>query len=284
MAHSNRINLHWLFVGVEVAIFAGALLATYLSETQSWGGFLTLSIGAVVLYGALRVRDAWPRAQELMVREDMAAKIANAAIPYGMADYYNMQDSSDQSRRNEATQRSIRDSKQMWLCANSGASYLDPSLYRHWPAVERQLRSGIEFRVVLLDPVSAEKRFRNLINVNGEQFDAKLNIPNLIRLYNEYPTLEVRFVSVGMHATVFATESCLYVDPYHVGTVGGRIENRSMCMKFVPSEPPHGVSMYRLFKSHLDTLWRASVPFDAWLAANRVALPPELPALAARIG
>jgi len=29
---------------------------------------------------------------------------------------------------------------------------------------------------VILDPLSAEKAFRNQLNVNGEQFDSKVNI------------------------------------------------------------------------------------------------------------
>jgi hypothetical protein len=172
----------------------------------------------------------------------------------------------------------------MWLCANSGASYLEPSVYRHWPAVEKRLKEGVEFRVVLLDPFSAEKGFRNKINVDGERFDSKMNLAGLIKLYNMYPTLDVRMVRYGMHVTVFATPTTLFVDPYHVGVIDGRIENRSMCMQIRPTAPSDGVGLYRLFKSHFDTLWRVGQSLEEWIddAKGKQMLMNDLPDLKAR--
>ena len=220
--------------------------------------------------------------KELMVREDLAGRIASTALPQGMSNYYDMQIKSDQDRRNAATQADIAAASSMWLCANSGASYLDPAIYRHWSAVEKRLKDGAEFRVVLLDPFSAEKGFRNKLNVGGEQFDSKMNVPSLIKLYNTFPSLDVRFVRYGMHATVFATENALMVDPYHVGVVDNRIENRSYCLRIVHSTPHEGVGLYRLFKSHLDTLWRAGLSFEEWIEQSKDMLPKGLPDLKSR--
>jgi hypothetical protein len=170
----------------------------------------------------------------------------------------------------------------MWLCANSGASYLDPAIYRHWTAVEKRLKESAEFRVVLLDPFSAEKGFRNKLNVGGEQFDSKMNLPGLIKLYNAFPSLDVRFVRYGMHATVFATESALFVDPYHVGVIDDRIENRSYCLRITSNTSHDGTGLYRLFKSHLDTLWRAGLSFEEWIEQAKEMLPKGLPDLKRR--
>jgi len=282
MAHSNRLRLHWSFAIVEVLLFITAIASAYFSETNEWSSFAVVSVVAALLFIVLKVVKALPEAKELLVREDFASRLASAAGEYGVREYFNMQSAIEQNLRNERTQSEIKEAQTMWLCANSGASYLDPAVYRHWQFVEERLKSGAEFRVVLLDPYSAEKGFRNQINVGGESFDSKVNIANLVKLHNAYPGLEIRFVKYGMHATVFATERCLFFDPYHVGAVGDRIENRSFAMRIEPANPSEGVGLYRLFKSHFDTLWRTSVSFSDWAQEMRNELPAGLPHVRAR--
>lgn len=275
--HSNRNKIHWFFTVIEIAIFILAILSVYLSENSEWEWFLYVAIASVFLYVGIKFFEAYPVAKELLVREDFASEIANSAVKYGVEQYFNMQDTESQSARNVCTQEAIKSARHLWLCANSGASYLDPSLYRHWPFIEKKLNEGLEFRVVLLDPYSQEKKFRNMINVGGEQFDSKMNLANIIKLYNQYPNLEIGFSKVGMHATVFATDECIFFDPYQVGVVGDRIENRSFSMRIVHSEPQEGVGLYRLFKSHFDTLWRSSTELSDWLKEVSEKLPEDLP-------
>jgi hypothetical protein len=282
MAISNRLQVHWLLVILDIVIFAAAILTAYLGQIGDWWSFTAISIVSVLLYTVMKLFDAFPQAKELIARDTVASKIASSALPYGITHYFNMQSAKDQALRNEITQQAINEARSLWLCANSGASYLDPSIYRHWTFIERRLKEGVEFRVVILDPLSQEKRFRNQLNVNGEQFDSKLNIANLIKLYNSYPTLEIKFVRHGMHATVFATESCLFFDPYHVGLVGDRIENRSFCLKIEPANPKDGVGLYRLFKSHFDTLWRSGTSLEEWAFTSKQLLQRELPQITRR--
>lgn len=246
--------------------------------------FFGFSALAFLIFAVIKLVEARPRLKELLVQEDVAAKIATAAIPQGLVDYFDMQKSADQDRRNRTTQSEVATATAMWLCANSGASYLDPGVYRHWPAVERRLKEGVEFRVVLLDPLSAEKGFRNKLNVDGERFDSKFNLPGLIKLYNTYPTLDVRFVRYGMHATVFATATTMFIDPYQVGVIDNRIENRSICLQVQPAETAEGVGLYRLFKSHLDTLWRSGTSFEEWIeeSQKQKMVPEDLPTLKPR--
>ncbi len=183
MAHSNRAFLHHILVAGELVLFIIAVGAAYLSQNSKWPLFFAVSALSFVIFAAIKLVEARPALKELFVREDLSAKIATAAIPQGLVDYFDMQKSADQDRRNRMTQAQVATATAMWLCANSGASYLDPGIYRHWPAVEKRLKEGVEFRVVLIDPFSAEKRFRNNLNVDGEQFDSKLNVPGLIKLY-----------------------------------------------------------------------------------------------------
>lgn len=275
--HSNRTKIHWSFTVAEITTFILTIVAVYLSENSEWEWFIYVAIASVLLYIAVKFFEAYPVAKELLVREDFAAKIANSAVKYGVEQYFNMQDPESQSSRNVSTQDAIKSARQLWLCANSGASYIDPALYRHWPFIEKKLKEGVEFRVVLLDPYSQEKKFRNTINVGGEQFDSKINLANIIKQYNQYPNLEIAFARHGMHATVFATDECLFFDPYQVGVVGDRIENRSFSIRVVHSEPADGVGLYRLFKSHFDTLWRSSIELSDWLKEVSEKLPENLP-------
>jgi hypothetical protein len=284
MAHSNRALIHLTLVTFELALVIIAVWTAYLSQNNKWPMFFTLSAVSVGIFAVLKVVEARPALKEFFVLEDLAAKIASAAMPQGLVDYFDMQKPTDQDRRNRTTQAAVASATSMWLCANSGASYLDPGIYRHWPAVEKRLKEGVEFRVVLLDPFSAEKGFRNKLNIDGEQFDSKMNVPGLIKLYNTYPTLDVRFVRYGMHATVFATATTMFIDPYHVGVIDNRIENRSICLQVQPSKPGEGVGLFRLFKSHLDTLWRSGASLEEWLeeSKKKEMLSENLPTLKAR--
>jgi hypothetical protein len=284
MAHSNRASLRRALVACELILFIIAVGTAYLSQNSKWPMFFTLSAISVAIFAVIKLIEARPALMEILVREDLAAKIAASAIPQGVVDYFDMQKSAEQDRRNRATRNEVAAATAMWLCANSGASYLDPGVYRHWPAVEKRLKEGVEFRVVLLDPFSAEKGFRNKLNVDGERFDSKLNVPGLIKLYNTYPALEVRFVRYGMHATVFATAESMFIDPYHVGVVDNRIESRSICLQVKPATPAEGVGLYRLFKGHLDTLWRSGASFEEWIEESKKQelLPADMPALKPR--
>ena len=282
MSHSNRLKLHWLFVVAEIGLFIAAVVTAYFSEVNSWSWFVIVSIVAVIIFAALKIVDACPMARELLVREDFAAKIARSSLEYGINQYFNMQSAEDQALRNKLTQKEIAEATGLCLCANSGTSYLDPAIYRHWSFIEERLNAGVNFRVVLLDPFSAEKAFRNQLNVGGESFDSKLNIANLIKLYNSFPLLEIRFVRYGMHSTVFATEKSLFFDPYHVGINGNRIENRSFSLFIKPSHPQQGIGLYRLFRSHFDTLWRAGDSIEEWIEEVHDKLPKDLPALKSR--
>lgn len=228
--------------------------------------------------------DALPNVRDALAFEDAAANMARSAMRFGVNRFYNMQQLEDQNERNADTVAAITNAEAMWLCANSGASYLDPALYRHWPSVEQRLRAGVPYKVVLLDPFCQEKQLRDQLNVGEDVQDTKINIPNLVHLHNEYHSIEIRFVDRGMHGTVFATPSCAFYDPYHLAVVGQRIENRSFCMKIGQSAPPTGVGYYDLLRGHFDSLWGVSQDFEAWIDENAARIDQILPDLRRRRG
>lgn len=140
--HSNRTKIHWSFTVAEITIFILTIVSVYLSQNSEWEWFLYVAIASVLLFIAIKFFEAYPVAKELLIREDFAAKIANSAVKYGVEQYFNMQDPESQSSRNVSTQDAIKSARQLWLCANSGASYIDPALYRHWPFIEKKLEEG----------------------------------------------------------------------------------------------------------------------------------------------
>lgn len=269
MAHSNRKTIRLGFTIAEVILFFIATATAYLSQKSEWTWFFTLSIIAGIIFIILKIAETRPELIDIIIREDLAARLAGSAISQGLVDHFNMQNPEDQERRNRLTRDSIATAGSLWLCANSGASYLDPGVNRHWPSIEARLKEGLDFRVVLLNPFSAEKAFRSKLNLGDENLDSKLNLAVLIKLYNAHPTLDIRFVSYGMHATVFATTEVAFVDPYHVGVIDDRIENRSLCLLAKPTTNRQDKSIYRIFKSHLDTLWRSGLSFEEFIEQSR---------------
>lgn len=254
---------------------AAAFAANYLISK----GLKAYALGALALFVAymgfrwFMLRDTWYRVK---IFERLSDHIADSAVAYGVADFYNMQLAADQNCRNTDTQHAISTANSMFLCANSGASYLNAALARHRPFVVERLKAGCIFQVLLLDPLSHEKRLRDEVNVQGEQADSKLSLGDIIRLCNEHLRLEVRFIDRGMTCSLFFANDVLFFDPYHLAYRDGRIENRFLCLQMVRVNPPSGVSYFDLFRSHWDVLWPRGIPIQEWLARNRERLDREL--------
>jgi hypothetical protein len=208
--------------------------------------------------------------------ETLSDNIARSAESYGVSRFYNMQIASDQAQRNADTQSAIATANSMFLCANSGASYLNAAVVRHRPFVIERLKAGCGFQVLLLDPLSDEKKLRNEQNVAGELNDSKLSLGDIIRLCNDYPRLDVRFIGRGMTCSLFFADNVLFFDPYHFAVRDGRIENRFLCLQMKRAEVPSGHSYFDLLQIHRDVLWERGTPIENWLSENRERLDVEM--------
>ena len=240
----------------------------------SWAAYVLTALGVGSAYGCLRWMLAKPERLRLIASESLANSLADAAESYGVDKIYNMQRRDDQDRRNSDTQLSIDRAQMMRLAANSGASYLSVGVNRHWQNVRERLAERVPFRVVLLDPMSRERKTRNAINVVGEAEDNKLPLGDIIRACNQYPELDVRFVSTGMTCTVFITETEAYFDPYHLAHDGGRISNLFLCLRMRKVTPTSGLSDYEIVSRHFDSLWRIARPLPDWLNEYETAIGP----------
>jgi len=269
---------HVLLVSVfadSILFVAAAFSANYLINK----GLKIYGLGALIFwiaYIAFRLFMLRPDLYRVKIFETLSDHITESAEAYGVTDFYNMQLSNDQNRRNTDTQAAISTAYSMRLCANSGASYLNAALARHRPYVVEKLKAGCTFQVLLLDPLSHEKRLRDEINVQGEPTDSKLSLGDIIRLSNGSLQLDVRFIDRGMTCSLFFANDVLFFDPYHVAYRDGRIENRFLCLRMVRTTPTAGVSYFDLFQSHWDQLWSHGVPLQEWLTQNRTRLAQEL--------
>lgn len=261
---------------VESLLFVMAAFAANYLINKGLKIYALAALGLFAAYMGFRwfmLRDDWHRVK---IFERLSDHIADSAVAYGVTDFYNMQIGTDQNRRNTDTQLAISTANSMFLCANSGASYLNAALARHRPYVVERLKAGCIFQVLLLDPLSHEKRLRDEVNVRGEQADSKLSLGDIIRLCNEHLRLDVRFIDRGMTCSLFFANDVLFFDPYHLAYRDGRIENRFLCLRMVKTNPPTGVSYFDLFRSHWDVLWPRGVPIQEWLERNRERLGREL--------
>ena len=131
----------------------------------------------------------------------------------------------------------------------------------------------------MLDPFCAEKEIRDRINEAGAPYDSKLDLNTLIKLYNDYPNVSVRLVSHNIYGAIFFTEDCMIYDPYHLGRIATRIENRFLALEIIPSEQHDGkqpFGYYKILAAHFTALWQVSESFEEWIGRHSGQLPTEL--------
>ncbi len=266
MKHSKRpLFVLSLFI-VEFILVSVPFVTGALSAKENWEEYWRWTLLALVAFTIIRAAQLAPSFIDLFAFESAAAKMARSAMAYGVQRLYNMSLKADQSARNADTIAAIAIAPIMFLSANSGASYLDPDLSRHWNSVRARLEARVQFRVVLLNPFSDEKKFRNTLNHNNEDPDHKLNLANLLRISIEFPSLEIRFTDRGMYGTIFATHESAFFDPYHLAVKGGRLDNLAYCLQIQDTNPPHNDGYIKTLRGHFDSLWDQATPLKDWHA------------------
>jgi hypothetical protein len=190
----------------------------------------------------------------LQSRNQRQLRLADAFDEFGIRDLYNMQIDAEAAERNRVTAEIIRRGNEFSLSGSTGASYLDPKIHRHWPHVRAKLSSGCRFRLLLTDPFSEAKLIRNRLNGVTTEIDPKLDLGNLTRMLGTFPTLEVRLTS-EVYCSVFFTEREMVYDPYHLGQVFDRLENRFFALRLDEDVEAAGTSYFHQLKNHFEFLW-----------------------------
>ncbi|MCE9620089.1 MAG: hypothetical protein K8R92_09265 [Planctomycetes bacterium] len=177
-------------------------------------------------------------------------------ISFGMQNIYNMQDPKEQDARNHKTREIINSGSDYSLLSLSSASYIDPSLARHWETLRPKLNDGKSFRLLIQNPFCREKQVRDHLN-DVTRFDSKLRIDLMIQLYNRYNNFDVRFTDTSIYCAVFFTQTDMIYDPYHLGKLGNRIENYFVSFHLARHKiAPSGHSYYEILKQHFEYLWK----------------------------
>lgn len=239
----------------------GAL--TYFAETQKWTlFFIALGIFAI-LEGLLKLKAYSPVVKCLKKREAEEFKLRNAFEKYGLSDIYLM-DKKDGiygiKARNIKIQKAIDSGNEFNLIAETGKSYIDDSVRKHWDHLKPKLDNGHNMRVLIINPFSESKITRNKLNNVKTQIDPKLNLPRLNALNSKYHNLTVKFTN-DIYCSVFYTDKYLIYDPYHLGKTENRLENYFLAFDFNASS--YG---YRVLKNHFEKSWENALTFEEFKA------------------
>lgn len=253
-------SIHWTFHVIEYVVFMISLGAiTYFAGTQKWTIFFITFIAFAILKGILKIKSFRPIEKYLKKREAEEFKLTTAFDNYGISDIYLM-DKKDGiygiDARNKKIQDAIDSGIEFNLLAETGKSYIDDSVRKHWDHLKPKLDSGHKMRLLIINPFSESKITRNkLNNVKGE-IDPKLNLQRLDSLNSRYKNLVIRFTN-EIYCSVFYTDSYLIYDPYHLGVTENRLENYFLAFDFTS-----GSYGYRILKNHFETSWENALTFE----------------------
>ncbi|MGZ6583154.1 MAG: hypothetical protein ACXVHX_02245 [Solirubrobacteraceae bacterium] len=248
----------------DVVLFVGTTVAlSVLAQNERWVWFAMVAAACVAVYILLRIAEAAPVLAYLQSRDERNHHLLNAFDQFGIRDLYNMQIDDEAAARNRATVEIINGGTDFALSGSTGASYLDPKMHRHWPHVREKLSDGCRFRLLLTDPYSEAKVIRNKLNGVLSEIDPKLDLDNLVRMLSKYSSLEVRFTD-QVYCSVFFTEHEMVYDPYHLGQVFDRLENRFFAVRLDDAVEASGASYFRQLKNHFEYLWSAGQTWEAF--------------------
>jgi hypothetical protein len=243
-------------------------ILTYLSEQHEWRAFaltagLCFSMFIVLKYSESAQFNSW--LQGLIGKE---YELAEKCGKWGIAAIYNMQDPVEKAQRNIDGANIVMSGSTFCLSGSTGASYVDPSVHRHWDYVKKKLDDGCPFKVLLTNPFCESKQTRNKLNSVAVAVDPKLNLMILIQLREKYPNFEVRLTN-EIYCSVFFSEHEMMYDPYHLGQVNERLENYFVAFRFMNFKPDHGSSYYTQLRRHFEYLWNYGKPLEAFIEENR---------------
>lgn len=253
----------------EILLFVlsvGAL--AYLAQNSLWLPFAVVLVICLGLFVALQVIKSRPINNVLLALEAKEFRLAKRTDEAGVLDFYYMQDPNQQHERNEATRQIIEKGTSFSLLSLTAASYVDPSIKRHWDFLKPKIDAGYPFRLLLMNPFCPEKEVRDRLNGLSERYDSKFRGELIVGLYNRYPNVSVRFTSNSIYCATFFNDDEMIYDPYHLGKVGDRIENYFFALRVRKLEEgryPSAYSPYNILKQHFEFLWFTSDDLETFV-------------------
>jgi hypothetical protein len=245
------------FLQFALFVITTGLLA-YFSGTQRWLPFWVAAIVAAAIFGLLAYLDSAGFRTHLRDLEEREFRLASRFEQCGARSFFLMADPDQQLDRNKATHDILRKGNRFSLMTISAASYIDPAVDRHWPLLKSRLDDGCPLRLLLLSPFCREQQVRNQRNKLSHRIDSKINIFTVLQLASGYPNVAIKLSDDNIYGAVFFSEDRLTYDPYHLGLVGPRLENRFFALDYIRpqgsmTEP--ALDHYSLLRSHFDYVW-----------------------------
>ena len=257
MKTRNALRILQVIEYLTILITLGLL--TYFAENQQWGYFVITLVVFAALEGIIKLKSFSPVEKYFKEKEKEEFKLSSAFKEYGMSDIYLM-DRKDGpygiDERNNKIQKAINGGTEFNLLAETGKSYIDDSIRKHWDNLKPKIDKGFKFRILIINPFSEVKRIRNKLNNIKGNLDPKLNLQRLNYLNEKYDGITVRFTN-ELYCSIFYTDNYLIFDPYHLGKLGNRLENYFFAIDFESNS--YG---YAMLKNHFETSWENSMSFD----------------------
>jgi hypothetical protein len=263
-------------LAVEIALFIGTTVAlAVLAEKNLWQPFAATAVVCVTLYSLLKLAESshvLRLTREWEVRE---RELLTTLEKCGIVQLFNMQDHEELAERNRVCRAIIDRGSEFSLSGSTGASYMNPGVHRHWNNVRARLESGCSFRLLLIDPFCKSKQLRDRLNGVTSRIDPKLDLAGLSSLKARYPRLQIHFTD-EVYCSVFFSEDDMIYDPYHLGQVYDRLENRFLAMRLRDVNVPNGASYFRQLKNHFEHLWSTGVEWNVFADKYAERLRPYL--------
>src|SRR5262249_29991448 len=150
--------------------------------------FVAAAGSAVVIQVLLLMRRFKPLCDRISELEKTQARFAKKAGQYGLVDFFNMQDDEDKKQRNEVNGRIVTRARSIALVCETGNSYFNPELDRHWPEIKAKLEKSEPIRLLMINPNCGAKKFRDEIGMKG-----RADLARIRELINKYPNLDLKF-------------------------------------------------------------------------------------------
>lgn len=260
----KRIVILSLFIELLFFVLSVGAIA-YCAGKQNWKYFFITLSACVFLYIIILFIKSRPYRNLLKKLESKEFELSYRAREFGIDDIYNMRKNDEMHLRNIETIDIIKNGNHFSLLAESGKSYIDPSIRRHWDDLKLKLDKQNNLRLLLVNPFCHSKKIRNELNQLTYIIDPKFDLHTIDRLNKQYQNVEIRFTD-EIYCSVFFSESTMMYDPYHLGKIENRLENYFLAIKLVDScSSEYGYSYFQILKNHFDNLWIKGLPYDDFL-------------------
>lgn len=244
---------------LQFALFVmTAGLLAFFSSTGRWLPFWLALAVAATIFGLIAYMESSSFAAHLGDLKAREFRLASRFEMCGCTDFFLMADPDQQLERNKTTHDILREGNRFSLMTISAASYIEPAVDRHWPLLKARLDDGCPLRLLLVSPFCLEQQVRNRRNQLSHRLDSKLNIFTLLELASGYPNVTIKFSEENIYGAVFFSEDWLTYDPYHLGLVGPRLENRFFALTYAhhrTQQSDVALDHYSLLRSHFEYIW-----------------------------